>query len=51
MFLDAGARLAEVAGLTMAQLDRSEDVVVVLGKGRRERVLPFGAKTSMAIDR
>jgi integrase/recombinase XerC len=50
-FLDTGARLAELAGLTLAQLDLSEDVIVVLGKGRRERVLPFGAKTSMALDR
>ena len=50
-FLDTGARLAELAGLTMAQLDLSENVLVVLGKGRRERVLPFGAKTSMALDR
>lgn len=51
VFLDTGARLAELAGLTMAQLDLSEDVIVVLGKGRRERVLPFGAKTAMALDR
>ena len=50
-FLDTGARLAELAGLTVSQLDLSEDVIVVLGKGRRERVLPFGAKTSMALDR
>lgn len=50
-FLDTGARLAELAQLTMPQLDLADDVIVVLGKGRRERVLPFGAKTSMAVDR
>jgi site-specific recombinase XerD len=50
-FLDTGTRLAELAGLTMVQLDLSENVLVVLGKGRRERVLPFGARTSMALDR
>jgi integrase/recombinase XerC len=50
-FLDTGARLAELAGLAIPQLDLTEDVIVVLGKGRRERVLPFGAKTSMAFDR
>jgi site-specific recombinase XerD len=50
-FLDTGARLSELAGLTLPQVDLTEDVLVVLGKGRRERVLPFGARTSMALDR
>ena len=49
MFLDTGARRAELVGLRLADLDLDLDVAVVLGKGRRE--LPFGRKTAVALDR
>jgi site-specific recombinase XerD len=58
VFIDTGARRAEVAnlrfhatddGLTDVDLDRG--IVRVLGKGRRERVLPVGTKTVKALDR
>jgi site-specific recombinase XerD len=49
--LDTGARRAEVAGLRLADLDFDLDVALVLGKGRRERALPFGRKTAVALDR
>jgi site-specific recombinase XerD len=49
--LDTGARRAELAGLRLADLDFDLDVALVLGKGRRERALPFGRKTAVAIDR
>jgi site-specific recombinase XerD len=46
--LDTGARRAELAGLRLADLDFDLDVALVLGKGRRERALPFGRKTAVA---
>jgi site-specific recombinase XerD len=49
--LDTGARRAEVAGLRVADVDFDLDLAVVLGKGRRERALPFGRKTALALDR
>jgi site-specific recombinase XerC len=44
--LDTGARRAE-----LADLDLELDVALVLGKGRRERALPYGRKTAVALDR
>jgi site-specific recombinase XerC len=49
--LDTGARRAELVGLRLADLDLDLDVAIVLGKGRRERALPFGRKTAVALDR
>jgi site-specific recombinase XerD len=49
--LDTGARRAELVGLRLADLDLDLDVALVLGKGRRERALPFGRKTAVALDR
>jgi site-specific recombinase XerD len=50
-FLDTGARRGEAAGLKLADLDFDYQVTTVLGKGRRERSLPFGRKTALALDR
>jgi site-specific recombinase XerD len=49
--VDTGARRAEVAGLRITDLDLDLDVALVLGKGRRERALPFGRNTAVALDR
>ena len=49
--LDTGARRAELVGLRLADLDLDLDVAIVVGKGRRERALPFGRKTAVALDR
>lgn len=51
LFLDTGMRLAEMAGLAIDDLDDEHDVALVLGKGRRPRSCPFGAKTGAALDR
>jgi site-specific recombinase XerD len=42
LLLDTGARRAELVDLKLAHLDLDLDVLLVLGKGRRERALPFG---------
>lgn len=58
VFLDTGARLNEVVGLQYVPDEpRANDVNLdqgllrVMGKGRRERILPIGKKTVRAIDR
>ncbi len=49
--LDTGARRGELADLQLGDLDLDLDVALVLGKGRRERALPYGRKTAVALDR
>src|SRR6266498_2638309 len=44
VLLDAGPRRAELLGMRVEDLDFEYDVVRVIGKGRRERALPFGRK-------
>lgn len=51
MLLDTGMRLAELAGLSIEDIDFDQRVAYVLGKGSRPRQCPFGAKTAQAIDR
>ncbi len=51
LFIDAGLRLAELTGLKVDDIDFDMQVAVVLGKGRRPRECPFGAKTTQALDR
>lgn len=50
-FLDTGARLSEVAGLTLGDVDLDGGLVRVLGKGRRPRLVPIGSKAVKALDR
>jgi site-specific recombinase XerD len=51
LFIDTGMRLAELAGLNVEEVDFTDDVAIVLGKGRRPRGCPFGDKTAMALER
>jgi site-specific recombinase XerD len=51
LLLDTGARRAEMVGLKLSDVDLDLDVLLVLGKGRRERTLPFGRKAGEALDR
>jgi site-specific recombinase XerD len=56
VFIDTGARLSEVANLRLDSEDGSDvdldgGVLRVMGKGRRQRLLPIGAKATKAIDR
>jgi integrase/recombinase XerC len=51
LLLDTGARRAELADLHLAHVDLNLDVLLVLGKGRRERALPFGHKAGEALER
>jgi site-specific recombinase XerD len=51
LFLDTGMRLAELAGLRLADVDFEQNIALVLGKGRRQRACPFGRRTAQALDR
>jgi integrase/recombinase XerC len=50
-FADSGARLSEVCGMQVDDLDLAGQVIRVMGKGRRERLVPIGARTTSALDR
>jgi site-specific recombinase XerD len=51
LFIDTGARCGEIAPLLVDDLDFDTDVAQVMGKGRRERSVPFGAKTGESLRR
>ena len=55
VLIDTGGRRAEVLGLRWgpeeADVDLNEGLLRVMGKGRRERLLPIGAKAVRALDR
>lgn len=51
LLIDTGGRLAEISNLQVADVDLDQQFCRVLGKGRKERLLPFGAKTAEALDR
>jgi integrase/recombinase XerC len=46
-----GIRVAELVGLDLADVDRSRRVVRVLGKGNKQRTVPFGAPADTAVHR
>jgi len=46
----SGLRVSELVGLTIGNLDRPGQMLRVLGKGRKERVVPYGAKAQQALE-
>ena len=44
-----GLRVSELAGLDLDDLDRSQQTVRVLGKGRKERIVPYGRRAAGAL--
>ena len=51
LFYSSGLRLAELVGLDVKDVDIFSESVRVLGKGRKERVVPVGAPALEAIQR
>jgi integrase/recombinase XerC len=51
LFYAAGLRVSELAELTWERLDAGEGLVRVLGKGRRERLVPVGRHALSALER
>ena len=46
-----GVRVGELVGLDVDDLDRERQVVRVLGKGRKERTVPYGRPAGRALER
>lgn len=51
LFYASGLRLSELAGLTWRNLDLDQGLVRVLGKGRKERLVPVGRHAVTALKR
>ena len=45
-----GMRVSELAGLDIADIDFSRKLLLVTGKGNKQRMLPYGAQAAVAID-
>ena len=46
VFIDTGARLAEVTNLKINDIDLESGLLQVLGKGRRPRILSIGSQSN-----
>jgi integrase/recombinase XerC len=51
MLYSSGLRVSELTGLNVADVDRSEQMLRVLGKGNKERIIPYGSKAEQALAR
>ena len=49
LFYASGLRLSELAGANLEDLNLSGRMIRVMGKGRKERLIPFNAQTATAI--
>jgi len=47
----SGLRVSELTGLDMTSINSSEQMLHVLGKRRKERVVPYGAKAQQALEK
>jgi integrase/recombinase XerC len=45
----SGLRVSELTGLNIADIDRKDLMLRVIGKGNKERIVPFGSKAERAI--
>ena len=50
LFYSSGLRVSELTGLDVGSLDLRENLVRVLGKGRKERIVPVGRKAHDALN-
>jgi integrase/recombinase XerC len=46
----AGIRVSELTGLNLSSIDERSQIIRVLGKGRKERIVPFGDKALQALE-
>lgn len=51
LFYSSGLRISELLGLNVEDIDFVEEVVKVLGKGRKQRIVPIGGMAMRAIQK
>lgn len=51
LLFDCGCRRSELAYLQLDDVDMDNSVLHVVGKGSRPRIVPFGVKSALALDR
>jgi integrase len=49
LLLDTGLRASELCGLKLSDTDLDTGTIKVVGKGKKERIIPFGATTKKAL--
>jgi integrase/recombinase XerC len=47
----SGLRVSELTGLNVEDIDRKERMLRVIGKGNKERIIPYGSKAEEAFER
>jgi integrase/recombinase XerC len=45
----SGLRVSELTGLDLGDVDRKEQMLRVLGKGNKQRIIPYGSKAEQAL--
>jgi len=50
MLYATGIRCSELVGLDLSEVDRPGRMIRVLGKGRKERIVPYGQRAAAAFD-
>jgi len=45
----SGLRVSELTGLNLSDIDRKDRILRVLGKGNKERIVPYGGKAEQAL--
>src|SRR5580700_8495946 len=51
MLYASGLRVSELTGLNIDDMDRKELMLRVIGKGNKERIIPYGSKAEEAFER
>jgi integrase/recombinase XerC len=46
----SGVRVSELTGMNLADFDFNSQIIRVLGKGRKERIVPYGSKAREALE-
>lgn len=49
LIYSSGLRISEIAGCKVGQIDLSEKLIRVIGKGNKERIVPISSKAKIAI--